>query len=52
MTDHGDFLQKSRYQDLIGETDYVKAANYLQKAGYATDPDYAKNLSLLLKLEV
>ncbi|STY35128.1 glucosaminidase domain-containing protein [Listeria fleischmannii] len=49
MTDHGDFLQKSRYQDLIGETNYVKAANYLQKAGYATDPDYAKKLVSIIE---
>lgn len=33
-----------RYKDLIGQLDYKKAAQVLQDAGYATDPDYASKL--------
>ena len=32
------------YKDVIGETDYKKAANKIYKAGYATDPNYPKKL--------
>ncbi|WP_163653592.1 glucosaminidase domain-containing protein [Listeria sp. PSOL-1] len=44
MIDHGDFLQKPRYQNIIGETDYKTVAKNLQADGYATDPEYASKL--------
>lgn len=54
FTDHGLFLQKNnRYQSIIKA--YAKDGNAdafavgLQKAGYATDPLYAKTLKALMK---
>lgn len=43
---HSEVLQSSRYRFLyqIPRTDYHGWAHGLQKAGYATDPDYAKKL--------
>lgn len=50
--DHSNFLVKTRYyRDLFNydKTDYVSWAVGLQKAGYATDPNYAKKLIGLVK---
>jgi flagellum-specific peptidoglycan hydrolase FlgJ len=45
IADHSAFLKASaRYAAVIGEKDYAKACNALQKAGYATDPSYARKL--------
>ncbi len=47
FADHSYFLtSKQRYADLfkLDRTDYVGWANGLKKAGYATDPNYAKRL--------
>jgi len=45
VADHSAFLKAStRYAAVIGENNYTKACNALQKAGYATDPNYAKKL--------
>jgi len=45
VADHSAFLKASaRYAAVIGEKEYAKACNALQKAGYATDPNYARKL--------
>lgn len=49
MIDHSKFFtatawRRERYSKVIGESDYRKAAEALQKAGYATDPNYAQKL--------
>lgn len=41
IRDHSRVLLLPRYKKLIGETDYVAACYAVQKAGYATDPNYA-----------
>ncbi|MBS4172142.1 glycoside hydrolase family 73 protein [Bacillus sp. FJAT-49736] len=35
---------RNKYKNIIGETDYKKAAKYVQSDGYATDPKYAEKL--------
>lgn len=35
---------RNKYRAVIGEKDYKKAAQAVQDAGYATDPNYAKKL--------
>ena len=50
--DHSAFLvNRSRYASLfeLDPDDYVAWAHGLKKAGYATDPDYAKKLIFLIK---
>ena len=50
--DHSEFLDKSaRYQDLfkLGPTDYKGWAHGLQKAGYATNPQYAQQLIKIIE---
>lgn len=49
IKDHLKFLQSSRYTAVVGETNYRVAANELQKAGYATDPEYARKLCNLIE---
>lgn len=45
IKDHSDlFLRASRYKNLIGEKDYIKACKNVQKDGYATSPTYADTL--------
>lgn len=49
IEDHGGFFTSTpwrvdNYADVIGETDYKKAAQALSDAGYATDPQYAQKL--------
>ncbi len=39
----------SRYGNLIGETDYKKAAKNVQADGYATDPKYASSLISIIE---
>lgn len=48
---HSLFLQKNRYKHLLEleKTDYKNWAVGLKKAGYATDPDYAKKLIRLIE---
>ncbi|MHA3225677.1 peptidoglycan amidohydrolase family protein [Globicatella sulfidifaciens] len=41
----GSEWRKNNYRYVIGETDYKKATQALQNAGYATDPRYAKSLN-------
>jgi flagellum-specific peptidoglycan hydrolase FlgJ len=45
IRDHSRFLlENHRYAAVIGERDYRKACEALQRAGYATDPNYASKL--------
>lgn len=48
---HSKLLSSDRYQNLknLGKTDYVRWAEGLQKAGYATDPSYAKKIIQLIE---
>jgi len=48
---HSLFLQKDRYKHLLNleKTDYINWAVGLKKAGYATDPNYAKKLIRLIE---
>ena len=39
----------SRYKAVVGETDYKKACQAIQSAGYATDPQYATKLIKLIE---
>ena len=50
IADHGAFLRGlSRYAAVIGETDYKKACAAIHKAGYATEPEYAKKLIQIIE---
>lgn len=54
IADHGAFFtstewRKNNYKDVIGETDYKKAAQALSDAGYATDPNYPSKLIRLVE---
>ncbi|MDQ0270571.1 glucosaminidase domain-containing protein [Cytobacillus purgationiresistens] len=40
---------RNKYKVIIGKKDYKQAANAVQAAGYATDPDYAKKLINLIE---
>lgn len=41
--------RKNNYRHVIGETDYKKATQALQNAGYATDPNYATSLNRVIE---
>jgi len=50
VEDHGAFLaENSRYNNLIGVTDYKKVASLLQQDGYATAPTYASSLISIIE---
>jgi len=54
MVDHAAFFTNTpwrveNYKRVVGETDYKKAAQALQSAGYATDPQYATKLIRLIE---
>lgn len=51
FSDHSDFLKKNRYADLFNLklTDYKGWAKGLKKAGYATNPEYAKRLIKIIE---
>lgn len=50
IKDHSAFLKKyKRYENVIGETNYKKACEDVEDAGYATDPDYANKLIKLIE---
>lgn len=54
FSDYVDLMRKPRYQDAlsVGE-DGAQFAEQLQRAGYATDPDYAKKIrSIMQRLDV
>lgn len=49
--DHSQFLLKKRYEGLfkLKQTDYKGWAKGLKKAGYATNPEYAKRLIMIIE---
>lgn len=50
IADHSKLLTSaSRYNKVVGETDYVKACKAIHLAGYATDPQYANKLISLIE---
>ena len=49
ILDHGILLTALRYSAVRETTDYKAAAIALQKAGYATDPNYAKKLISIIE---
>lgn len=50
ISDHSTLLMGlSRYKAVVGETDYKKACQAIQAAGYATDPQYANKLIKLIE---
>lgn len=44
------FVRLDRYKAIIGEKDYKLACVYVQKAGYATDPNYSTKLVSLIEM--
>ena len=51
VADHSDFLRSlSRYKAIVGNTDAEEVCRLLQKAGYATAPEYAETLIKLIRL--
>jgi len=50
ILDHMNFLfENPRYKEVLKKDDPIEFARGLQKAGYATDPDYAKKLISIMK---
>jgi N-acetylmuramoyl-L-alanine amidase len=49
VKDHSIFLQKDRYNNLIGDTDYKSVANKLYQDGYSTSPEYPSKLIKLIE---
>ncbi|QRG65822.1 glycoside hydrolase family 73 protein [Brevibacillus choshinensis] len=49
IDDHADFLLKPNYKKVITAATPQEAAHALEKAGYATDPQYAEKLTALIK---
>lgn len=50
IKDHAEFLKGSeRYKNIIGETDFEKAAKNIKADGYATAPNYADVLIGIIK---
>lgn len=50
LHDHGKFFHENkRYAEVIGITNYKKQAQMIQRAGYATDPEYANKLIRLIE---
>ena len=41
---------RNKYKKVIGETDYKMVAQFIQEAGYATDPDYASKLIKIIEV--
>lgn len=40
---------RNKYRKIIGEKDYKMVAQFIQEAGYATDPDYASKLIKIIE---
>lgn len=50
INDHSALLtQNKRYAKVVGEKDYKKACLSIMQAGYATDPQYAQKLIMLIE---
>jgi flagellum-specific peptidoglycan hydrolase FlgJ len=41
---------RHKYKKIIGEKDYKMVAEFIQEAGYATDPDYASKLIKIIEV--
>lgn len=52
IDDHAQFLLAPRYKQVITATDPLMAAQALQNAGYATDPQYATKVSSLIQMHM
>jgi flagellum-specific peptidoglycan hydrolase FlgJ len=45
ISDHSAMLERmKRYSNIVGNNDYEEVCHYLQKDGYATDPNYPSKL--------
>lgn len=44
VVDHSKLLMNKRYDNVRNSKNYMEACNEIQKAGYATDPNYSKLL--------
>jgi len=44
------FVRLDRYKAIIGEKDYKLATVFVQRAGYATDPNYSEKLVSLIQM--
>lgn len=49
MIDHGNFLNKERYQKAIGERNYEKSITAIFEGGYATDPIYIDKITGIIE---
>ncbi|MCR8995754.1 muramidase [Brevibacillus laterosporus] len=49
IEDHSQLLLRPRYQSVIQATTPYQAAQQLEQAGYATDPNYAEKLQNIIK---
>jgi LysM repeat protein len=49
LYENGVSWDRKKYRRVIGETDYTKAAEAVQAAGYATDPKYASKLIAIIE---
>lgn len=50
VNDHSALLLRlTRYKNVVGEQDFTKACTEIQKAGYATAPDYAEALIKIIR---
>lgn len=49
ILDHNKFLQRSRYNNILWQTDYKKACQLIYEDGYATDPNYACKLIQIIE---
>lgn len=52
FTQHRDLMNKPRYEAVRNAKTFDEAVDALQKAGYATDPNYAKMLKDIYKTQV
>ncbi|MEH6939078.1 glucosaminidase domain-containing protein [Bacillus sp. JJ664] len=41
---------RNKYKKVVGEKDYKMVAQFIQEAGYATDPDYASKLIKIIEV--
>lgn len=49
IEDHARILSLSRYNGVVGGTDYKTVCGILQSGGYATNPNYASNLISIIE---
>lgn len=49
IADHTELLLNKRYSRIIGVTDYKQACKLIYECGYATDPNYSKQLNNIIE---